>query len=114
MALVERRTGYWIRARATARLASVSLRAQIRIVTGGSVWLLWIRATARARVADAGIVTLVERRANNRVRAGAASRLTGVGLGALVCIVAIRPVGLVRVSAITRRRLADADVVTLV
>src|SRR5262249_22585651 len=69
---------------------------------------------ARRRIARAGDVTLVLRRANDRVRAHARARLTTVALCASAAVAARAAVRLRRIGARARRGVAGTGNVTLV
>src|SRR5206468_3666189 len=71
-----------------------------------------IRAHPGRRLARARVVARVARAAGHRRAAGARAGLTGVGLRAGVAVVAGRAVGLGRVLARARRRVAGAGHVT--
>src|SRR5439155_54731 len=83
-----------ISARARATLAGVGPRAGVPIGAGAAVGLGGVRARAVARVARPRVVALVRGSADDRVRAGANSPLTGVGLRARVPVIAGPAVGL--------------------
>jgi hypothetical protein len=99
MALVERRARNGIGARTRARLTRIGLRARIAVVANDAIGLVWIRANARHRIACARIVALIERHAHDGVGPGACPRLTRIGLGTGVAVVAGRTIGFVRVAA---------------
>src|SRR5207247_3901186 len=82
--------------RTRPRLAGVGLRAGVAVVAGTAVRFGRVRTDARARVAGSRVMTLIRRRTHHRAAAGAHSRLTGVGLGAGVAVVARRAVGVGR------------------
>src|SRR5439155_860711 len=103
-----------IRAGAGPRLAGVGLRAGVAVVAGRTVGLGRVRADTRRRVAGAGAVALIAGGASHRVPARAGPRLAGVGLRAGVAVVAGRTVGLGRVRADTRRRVARPCHVALI
>ena len=87
MALVARRAGHGVGAHAGSRLTGIALRTGITVVTGRVVRLRWIRAHARRRIAGTGYVTLIARRARDRIRADAGSRLTRVALRTSIAVV---------------------------
>src|SRR5581483_8981705 len=89
-------------------------RAGVAVVAGGAVRLRGIGAGAVGRVAGAGVVALIRRRADDRVRPGADAGLTDVGLRAGVVVAARGPVGLRRIGAGAGRRVAGAGVVALI
>jgi hypothetical protein len=68
--------------------AGVGLGASIAVVATGAVSYIRVRAHAIGWVAYSRHVALIERRAHHGVRADARTRLTGVGLGAGVAVVA--------------------------
>src|SRR5205823_2190916 len=114
MALIERRADDGVRPRADTRLAGVGLGAGIAIGAGAAIGLVRIGAGAVGRIARAGDVALIERGADDGVRARADARLTGVALRAGIAVGAGPTVCLVRVGAGAARRIADAGVVALV
>jgi hypothetical protein len=95
--LVERGTNDGIRSGTCTRLTGVSLRTAISIIAGRTIRLDWIRAHSSCRVARSRHVALIERRANNWIRAGADANLTSVGLGTSIGIIAGSTVGRIRV-----------------
>src|SRR5262249_4550623 len=99
---------------ADARLAGVGLGAAVAVVAGHAVGLGGIGAGAVGRVADAGIMALIERGADDRVRARADAGLAGVALRTGVPVVAGRAVGVGGVGAGAGGRVAGAGVVALV
>src|SRR5207249_687115 len=68
VALVERGADDGVDSRADARLTGVALRAGIAVGAGRTVGLVRVGAGAARRIADAGVVALVERAADDRVR----------------------------------------------
>src|SRR5439155_1139647 len=114
VALIGRRADDRVPAHAAPRLAGVGLGAGVAVAASGAVGLERGRAAGRGRIAGSGGVALVEGGADDGIRAGAGPRLAGVGLRAGVAVVAGRPVGLGRVRADTRRRIAGAGAVALI
>src|SRR5437773_7363670 len=114
VALIRRRTGDGVAARARAGLAGVGLRAGVAVVAPGVVGLGGVRARARRRVARARVVALIRRRTGDGVRARARAALAGVALRAEVAVVAPGAVALGGVRARARRRVARARVVALI
>src|SRR5439155_325759 len=102
------------RADADARVAAVGDRAVVPVVASGSLELHGVRAGAGRWIARPRVVALVLGGADDRVRAPAHSRLTGVGLRAGVPVVACGPVELRGVRAGAGRRVARPRVVALV
>src|SRR5205823_3804707 len=102
VALIERCADDGVRSRAGARLAGVGLCARVAVAAGGAVGGVRVRADAGPGVADARDVALIERRADDGVRAGAGPRLARVGLCAGVAVAAG---GAVRLDAVV---VADA------
>src|SRR5207249_332261 len=86
-------------ARADARPARVGLGASITVVAGAAVRRGRVGAGAVGRVTNAGVVALIERAADDGVRARAHARLAGVGLRTGVAVRAGRPVGLLGIRA---------------
>src|SRR5439155_1428665 len=78
VALIRRRTGDGVRARARAALAGVALRAEVAVVTPGAVGLAGVRAQPRRRVAGARVVALIRRRTGDGGAARARAALAGV------------------------------------
>src|SRR5207245_7469700 len=95
---------------AGAGLAGVGLGAGIAVVAGAAVRLGRVGACAVGRVTNTGVVALIERAADDGVRARTGARLAGVGLRARVAVRAGRAVGLLRVRARARRRPTGAGV----
>src|SRR5439155_419040 len=114
VALVLRRTGDGIAGRARAALAGVAQRAGVAVVAPGAVGLARVRAQPRARVARARVVALVLRRTGDGSAGRARAALAGVAQRAGVAVVAPGAVGLARVRAQPRARVARARVVALV
>src|SRR5437773_1754017 len=114
VALIRRRTGDGVAARARAGLAGVGLRAGVAVVARGAVGLGGVRAQPRGRVARARVVTLIRRRTGDGVAARARAGLAGVGLRAGVAVVARGAVGLGGVRAQSRGRVGCARVVALI
>src|SRR5439155_1303340 len=102
------------RADANARVAAVRDRAGVPDVANGSLELHGVRAGAGRGVARPRVVALVLGGADDGVRAGAHSPLTGVGLRACVPVVAGGAVGPSGVRAGAGGRVARPGVVTLV
>src|SRR5439155_1470197 len=103
-----------VRPRADACLAGVALGAGVAVVAGRAVGRVRVGAGAARRIADAGNVTLIEGRADDRVRSRADARLAGVALRAGIAVGAGATVRLVRVGAGAARRIAGAGIVTLI
>src|SRR5216110_3134293 len=101
-------------ARACAAEASIADGAAVAVVAGGPVLPGGIAAHPRRGVARPGGVTLVQRRADDGLRAHAARALTGVGLRAGVAVVARRAIGLGGIAAGSGRGIAGAGGVALV
>src|SRR5207245_3289506 len=99
--------------RAVAGLAGVGLGASISVGAGAAVRLGRVGAGAVGRVTNTGVVALIERAADDRVRARAHARLAGVGLRTGVAVRAGRPVGLLGIRARAGLRIAGAGVVAL-
>src|SRR5207253_213533 len=97
-----------------AALAGVALRAGIAVVARGAVGLGGVRAQPRGRVARARGVTLIRRRTGDGGAARARAALARVGLRARVTVVAPGVVGLARVRAQPRGRVARARLVALI
>src|SRR5712691_10981113 len=114
MTLIEGRAGDRIAARAGPSLAGVGLGTGVAVIARRAVWLRRVRTDACRGVACAGYVTLVERRADDRVAARAGPSLAGVGLGTGVAVIAGRAVWLRRVRTDACRRIARAGVVALI
>src|SRR5205823_4954302 len=102
------------RADANARVTAVRDRAGVPVVANGSLELHGVRAGAGRGVARPRVVALVLGSADDRVRAGANSPLTGVGLRARVPVIAGRAIRLSGVRAGPGGRVARPGVVTLV
>src|SRR5205814_862959 len=105
---VERRPG------AAPGHAAVGRRASVAVVACAAVGARGIGADAARGVAGPGVVTLVRWRADDGVPARARTCLAGVRARARAVVVAGRAVRLGRVRARAGRRVARADVVTLV
>src|SRR5207247_2875252 len=101
-------------ARACAAEASIADGAAVAVVAGGPVLPGGIAAHPRRGVARPGGVTLVQRRADDGLRAHAARALTGVGLRAGVAVVTGGAVGLGGIAAGARRGVAGARGVALI
>ncbi len=114
MALIARRAGDGVSARAHAGLAEVDLGARVPVIASRSVGNRGIRTHARGWIAHASRVALVARRAGHRIAARAPAGLALVGLGARVAIVARRSVGERGIRAQTRGWIAHAGRVALV
>jgi len=99
---------------AGTRLTGVGLGALVTVVARRAIVLGRVRTIPGSRVADAGLMTLIESRADDRIGASARSRLASVCLGTKVAIVAGCPVRFDRVGANTGVRVTGADIVTLV
>src|SRR5207249_4326289 len=102
------------RADANARVTAVRDRAGVPVVANGSLELHGVRAGAGRGVARPRVVALVLGSADDRVRAGAHSRLTDVGLRACVPVVARGAIGPSGVRAGPGGRVARPGVVALV
>src|SRR5439155_274235 len=103
-----------VRPDAGAGLAGVALGAGVAVAAGRAVGLVRVGAGAVGRITGAGVVTLIERSAEDGIRAGAGAGLAGVGLGAGVAVAAGRAVGLARVGAGAGLGIAASGVVALV
>src|SRR5207253_6209322 len=103
VALVRGSADDGVRAGAGAGLAGVALRAGVAVVAGHTVRGRRVRADAARRVADAGDMTLILGRADDRVRADAGAAEAGAALGAEVAVLAGREIGERRVRAPGRR-----------
>ncbi len=99
---------------AVARQALFALGAGVPVAAGGAVRRRRVGADARRRVADAGNVALVRGRADDRGAAGARTAGARVPNRAGITIRTRRTVGLRRVRADTRRRVAHTRIVALV
>src|SRR5947207_2352557 len=93
--------------------AGVGLGASVAVVAGAAVRRGRVGAGAVGRVTNAGVVALIERAADDGVRARAHARLAGVGLRTGVAVRAGRPVGLLGIRARAGLRIAGAGVVAL-
>ena len=91
MALVGRRAGHRVSAGAGARLTRIGLGACVVVIAGRPVRRGRVGAAHR-RVARSRRMALVQRRARDRVTAGADAGLAGIGLRADVIVIAGRPV----------------------
>src|SRR5205814_547307 len=87
---------------AGAGLAGVALGAGVAVGAGRAVSLVRGGAGAARRITGAGDVALIERGADDGVRAGADAGLAGAALGAEVAVVARREIGQRRVRAAGR------------
>jgi len=101
-------------ARAAARLTSVSVRAGVAVVTSRPVLFRRVQADAGGGVADARVVALIERRADDRTCSRTAARLTGVSLGAGIAVIATGAILLRGVRASAGRWIANASFMALV
>src|SRR5262249_14144920 len=99
---------------AGSRLAGVGLRAGVAVGAAAAVRLGRVGASAGRGSADSRVGTLVEGGADDGVRPDAGAGLAGVGLGAGVAVGAGAAVRLGRVRAGAARRIAGAGVVALV
>src|SRR5205814_2248887 len=103
-----------VAARARPRLAGVGLRAGVAVVARRAVGLRRVGGDTGGWGAGSGVVALIAGGASHWVSARARPRLAGVGLRAGVPVVACRAVGLRRVRAGARRRIARPRVVALI
>src|SRR5262249_3166477 len=92
----------------------VGLGAEVTVVAPGAVRARRIGTQAGRRVADAGVVALVARRADDGVGADAHAGLTRVDLGAEVAVGARGAVGLCGIGTHAGGRVADTGIVTLI
>ena len=99
---------------AAAAAALVVRRAGAAVLAADAVLLGRVAAHTGEPVAQAGVVALVRQRADHQIRAAAAAALAGVGLGALVAVVAASAVGRRRVAANAGAAIANAGVVALI
>src|SRR5262249_39251873 len=76
---------------ADAAVTGIVLGARVAVIAVGAVARLGVRALARRRIADAGVVACIERRAPDRIGAGAYAALARVGPRAGVAVVARWP-----------------------
>src|SRR5439155_17259148 len=97
MALVERRADDGIAARAGRVLTAIARSAEVAVVARRAVGGVRVGALAGGGVARAGVVALVERRADDGIAARAGPVLTAIARSAEVAVVARRAVGLHRV-----------------
>src|SRR5262249_51773420 len=95
-------------------VAAVGVGARVSLLAALAICLRRVRADAGRRVAGAQVVALIRRGAAHRVGADAGAGMAAVALGAGVAVVAARAVGLRRVRADTRLRVAGAGRVALV
>src|SRR5439155_26723993 len=100
-------------ARAVAGIGAVALSGR-RVTAGGAIGSGWVRAGAGRRITYASQVTLVARRADDGVAAGADTGSAGVGLSAGIAVAAGRPVRGLGVRAGSRRGVACARLMALV
>src|SRR5437867_3359724 len=114
MALIARRAGDGVAARADTGAAGVGLGAGVAVVAGRPVGRLRVGAHTRRGVAGSG--RSAERRVGegDGAAAGADPGAAGVGLGAGVAVVAGRPVGRVRIRARTGRGVAGPGDMALI
>ncbi len=114
VALILGRTNDRIGPGAHARLTRIRLRTQARVITRRAIGFVRIRANARHRIARAHVVTLVLRRARDRICPRTSPRLARICLRTRIGIIACRAIGLVRIRANARHRIAYADVMALI
>jgi len=117
VALVTRRTRHpsaEVGARADAVRADVRRGAGVAVVARGPVRRVRVRADARGRTARPRHVTLIARRAGDRVGAGADARLTAIALRARITVGAARPVRRARIRAGAGCRITRPGHVTLI
>jgi hypothetical protein len=112
--LVEGGADHRIRSGADAGFTGVDPRAQVSVVAGCVVGLLWIRADPGLRITSTYVVALVEGSADHWVAAGTDASQAGVALRAEVTIVARCSVGSRRVRAVTGDRIAYSRDMTLI
>ena len=86
MTLIAGRAGL-CRSRADSVRTNVVSCASVAIATRRAVGLGRVRTSARARIARTSVMTLVARRACNRIGPGTHSRLTSVCLSARVAVI---------------------------
>ncbi len=108
MALVGGRADDGISAGASTGLASVRARTAIAVAAGRTVRFVRVRAGTGRRVAGAHNMALIERRAHDRVSAGASTILTGIGTRTSVAVAADGSVGGYWIGASTGRGAASA------
>jgi len=114
MTLIERRASYWIVAPTVAVPARVSLRAEIAIITCGTILLQRVRAYTGVRIAGALHVTLVENGADN-TRTGSTHTLPARVTHRAGVVVSTRGIiVLVGVRASAGRGITSADDMTLI
>jgi hypothetical protein len=105
MALIRRRTRNRSCTDACACLARVVFRARIVVSARRTIRRIRIATHPRGRIACAGVVALILRRTNDRIRRNARSELARIRLRARIAIVTRRTIRHVRELA-TRRRIA--------
>jgi hypothetical protein len=113
VALIEGGADDGIRANTAASHTSVALRTQIAIIAGRAVRLWRFGAETRRGIADSGFVTFASN-AHYRIQSSTAARLANVGRCTEVTVVARCAVGLCRVRAASRCRVAHPGFMTLV
>jgi len=91
-------------------LAGVGLRTGVVVVTGSPIGLARVNALPGRRVAGASVVTLIRRRADDRVCTRADTGLAGIGLCTGITVVARSTIRLERIGADSSLSVADADV----
>src|SRR5207244_233078 len=114
VALVGGRADDRVAAGAEPALAGVGLRAGVAVVAGGTIGLGRVRARARGGSAGAGGVGLIGGGAGDGGAARAHAPLAGVGLGAAIAVAAGRAVGLGRVRAGAASGITGAGDMTLI
>src|SRR5439155_518617 len=114
MALIGGGADHQVRTSAGPRLAGITLRASVAVVTGTAIGLGGVRADAIGRVAGASDMALIGGGTSHRVAPRAAASLTGITLRAGVAVIAGTAVSLGRVGALASGRIAGARVVALI
>ncbi len=114
MALILRRAGHGVAARACSGLARVCLGTRIAVITRRAVGLVRIGTRSRRRIARPRIVALIQCRARHRIGSGAGSGLARVCLGTRIAVITRRAVGLVRIGTHARCRITRPRIVALI
>src|SRR5439155_1248980 len=109
-----RRRAYRRSAAAPSSRAGFARRAGLAVVAGRAVRLGGVRALPAGGIADAGVVALIPRDADDRLRAGTDAGDAGIRAGAGVAVIAGRAVRLGRGAARPGGGVAGACVVALV
>src|SRR5262249_27804743 len=114
VALVDGRAALGIATHANTAHASVGLAARVAVIAGHAIGLGRIGAKPRALIARPRIVALIGGGADHRIATRAHPGLATVGLRARIAVIARSAVGLRRIRARARRRIARARIVALV